>query len=80
MGPVMNRVREHLGPSDVAIIVARRTLLAAARALREHGATPPGLERVASRLALDSQFLPKRLTWEQVAQQALGAIAAPVAA
>ena len=44
MGPVVDRTREHLGPADAMIVRARRRLLGAARALREHGATPPGVD------------------------------------
>jgi phthalate 4,5-dioxygenase len=41
-GPIVDRTGEHLGTSDSAIIKVRRRLLAAARALRDHGAPPPG--------------------------------------
>lgn len=34
MGPIVDRSLEHLGPSDLAVITARRSLLAAARALQ----------------------------------------------
>jgi len=44
MGPIFDRSREHLGTSDGMIIRTRRRLIAAARALREHGATPPGVD------------------------------------
>jgi hypothetical protein len=41
-GPVVDRTAEHLGTSDSAIIRVRRRLITAARALRDHGAPPPG--------------------------------------
>jgi phenylpropionate dioxygenase-like ring-hydroxylating dioxygenase large terminal subunit len=44
MGPVYDRTKEHLGSADVMVIRSRRRLLAAARALRESGAVPPGVE------------------------------------
>ncbi len=45
MGAIVDRTREHLGPADTAIIALRRRLLAAARALRDHGTVPPGVDR-----------------------------------
>ena len=44
MGPIMDRSREHLGTTDQLIIRTRRRLVAAARALEEKGALPPGLD------------------------------------
>jgi phthalate 4,5-dioxygenase oxygenase subunit len=44
MGPVYDRTREHLGSADVVVIRARRRLVAAARALRESGSIPPGVD------------------------------------
>jgi hypothetical protein len=37
---------EHLAPSDQMIARTRRRLLAAARALRDRGVSPPGIENV----------------------------------
>jgi phenylpropionate dioxygenase-like ring-hydroxylating dioxygenase large terminal subunit len=45
MGPIIDRTHEHLGSSDVMIIRSRRRVIAAARALREAGVTPPGVDR-----------------------------------
>jgi hypothetical protein len=42
MGPIVRREREHLGPADRAIIVARRLLLDEVRAVAE-GKTPRGV-------------------------------------
>jgi len=44
MGPVMDRTNEHLGTTDAAIIQVRRKLLNAAKALRDRGITPPGVD------------------------------------
>jgi len=79
MGSIMDRTQEHLGPSDAAIIQVRRTLMMAARALREHGATPPGVESVPYVVGLSSLVAPKTLTFEEVAQMAVGKMAAPSA-
>src|SRR5919204_6390217 len=37
MGPIVDRSREHLGPADRAIIVARRLLLQAVKTVQEGG-------------------------------------------
>jgi hypothetical protein len=44
MGPIYDRESEHLGTTDALIIRTRRRLLAAARALAEHGTVPPGVD------------------------------------
>jgi hypothetical protein len=44
MGTIYNRSREHLGTTDQLIIRTRRRMLAAARALHEHGIVPPGVD------------------------------------
>ncbi|TMC03326.1 MAG: Rieske 2Fe-2S domain-containing protein [Chloroflexi bacterium] len=44
MGPIYDRTREHLGSSDAMVIRVRRRLIAAARALAESAATPPGVD------------------------------------
>ena len=41
MGETMDRTREHLGTADATIIKARRMLIGAALALRDHGVTRP---------------------------------------
>lgn len=45
MGAIVDRTKEHLGPADTVIIQVRRCLIRAARALREHGTAPPGVDR-----------------------------------
>ena len=44
MGPISDRTREHLGPSDAMIIRVRRRLLQAAKDLRDRGTVPPGVD------------------------------------
>ncbi len=44
MGPITDHTFEHLGPSDQMITRTRRRLLMAARALRDEGTLPPGVE------------------------------------
>jgi hypothetical protein len=44
MGPIVDHELEHLAPSDQMITRTRRRLLMAARALRDGGVRPPGVE------------------------------------
>jgi hypothetical protein len=44
MGPIYDRSREHLGTTDQLIIRTRRRMLAAAKAHRDHGIVPPGVD------------------------------------
>jgi phenylpropionate dioxygenase-like ring-hydroxylating dioxygenase large terminal subunit len=44
MGPIVDHELEHLAPSDQMIARTRRRLLIAARALRDKGVLPPGIE------------------------------------
>jgi phenylpropionate dioxygenase-like ring-hydroxylating dioxygenase large terminal subunit len=44
MGAITDHAFEHLGPSDQMIARTRRRLLQAARALRDKGTPPPGIE------------------------------------
>ena len=37
-------IRDSLGTTDALIIRTRRTMLQAAKALRDHGITPPGVD------------------------------------
>lgn len=45
MGPIYDRTGEHLGSSDQMVIRTRRRLVDAARALRDRGLVPPGVDR-----------------------------------
>jgi phthalate 4,5-dioxygenase oxygenase subunit len=44
MGPIYKRYNEHLGTTDAMIIRTRRKLIAVAKALRDHGTVPPGVD------------------------------------
>jgi len=46
MGPILDHTLEHLAASDQMIARTRRRLLSAARALRDKGTPPPGVENV----------------------------------
>jgi len=47
MGPIYDRTQERLGTSDQMVIRTRKRLLDAARALRDRGQIPPGVENPA---------------------------------
>src|SRR5437773_2531613 len=68
MGAIMDRSHEHLGPSDVTIVQMRRLLLGAATALREQGTAAPGVAVMAPIMASPTLFLPKSVTWEELAK------------
>jgi hypothetical protein len=44
MGPITDRTQEHLGSTDAMLIQVRRRLINAAKALRDSGVTPPGVD------------------------------------
>jgi hypothetical protein len=58
MGPVQNRVREHLVSSDNNIIMARRRLMDAADAAAR-GRAPPGLDPRVQRARALSMVVPR---------------------
>jgi len=68
MGAILDRTKEHLGPSDVTVIQMRRLLLTAATALQEHGTPPPGLSVTPPIMPSPTVFLPKSLTWEAISK------------
>ena len=45
MGPIYDRTKEHLGTTDMMVIRTRQKLLNAARALRDQGQTPAGVDK-----------------------------------
>ncbi|HZT06409.1 MAG TPA: Rieske 2Fe-2S domain-containing protein [Chloroflexota bacterium] len=64
MGRIVNRAREHLGPTDVAEMRVRMRLLEAARALRDRGEVPACVdEPSAFRFRCASGLLPKDVPW-----------------
>jgi hypothetical protein len=44
MGPIYDRTQEHLGSSDAMVIRTRRRAINAARALKDQGSIPPGVD------------------------------------
>ena len=64
MGTIYNRSREHLGTTDQLIIRTRRRLVAAARALRDKGTVPPGVDNPeVYRQRSGGVVLPRNVDW-----------------
>jgi hypothetical protein len=72
MGPLYDRTQENLCVQDIAIVTARRKLIAAARAMQQ-GSEPPG--RTAEEYALRSvtAHLPAQSDWFADAAKAMDA-------
>jgi phenylpropionate dioxygenase-like ring-hydroxylating dioxygenase large terminal subunit len=64
MGPLVHREREHLGPADRAIIVARRLLLDEVRAVAE-GRTPRGVSESYYNLRAIERIFEKETPWRE---------------
>jgi phthalate 4,5-dioxygenase oxygenase subunit len=74
MGPIYDRSQERLGMSDSGIIRARRRLMLAAKALREQGVAPPGVESPdAYRVRSAAVVLPRAASWIEGASQQMQA-------
>ena len=65
MGPIAPRPREHLVATDKGIVMTRRRLLDAAKALAR-GEMPPGLDAAAQRVRATSRVVPRTLAVEEV--------------
>ena len=65
MGPIMDRSKERLGTTDMMIIRARRRYLAAAKALRAQGVTPPTAGHPEQcRVRSGAAILPEGVDWQ----------------
>jgi phthalate 4,5-dioxygenase oxygenase subunit len=82
-GGVVDRTREHLGMSDIAVIRMRRRMLENVARL-ERGETPIGLEPGIpyERIASEQRVIPIETPWQTVGGHALEAHAprAPISA
>jgi phthalate 4,5-dioxygenase len=74
MGPIYDRTQEHLGGSDTAIIQVRRRWLKAAVDMRDHGLTPPGVNKPeAYYVRAAGVVLPRTAAWVEGASEHLAA-------
>jgi phenylpropionate dioxygenase-like ring-hydroxylating dioxygenase large terminal subunit len=79
MGPVVDRSKEHLGPADRAIIVARRLLLQAVKTVSE-GGDPPGTGSSYYQARAIERILPQGVAWRDALLPEMYATPEPVAA
>ena len=70
MGPIQDRTRENLVPTDQGIIMARRRLIKAAQEL-DKGIQPPGVDPAHTRVRSASVLLPKSAAFHEAAEEAL---------
>ncbi|HTY95297.1 MAG TPA: Rieske 2Fe-2S domain-containing protein [Steroidobacteraceae bacterium] len=66
-GPILDRTKEHLGTSDVAVVAWRRLLIKAARTLAETGQVPPALDPTVPwrTVRADTRVYPASRTWKE---------------
>ncbi|HEY7365924.1 MAG TPA: Rieske 2Fe-2S domain-containing protein [Methylomirabilota bacterium] len=81
MGPIIDRTQEHLGSSDAMIIRTRRRVINAARALRDAGTAPPGVDdpRV-YRYRSGGVILPRGADWLEATKELRQAFVPPASA
>jgi nitrite reductase/ring-hydroxylating ferredoxin subunit len=78
MGPIYDRTQEHLGSSDAMVIRTRRRAINAARALRDQGVTPPGVDDPAVyRQRSGGVILPRGADWLEATRDMRRAPAGP---
>jgi len=78
MGPVYDRTHEHLGTSDAMVIRTRRRLINAAKALRDHGTLPPGVDRPELyRRRSGGIILPRSADWQEATRHLVEPSVAP---
>jgi phthalate 4,5-dioxygenase oxygenase subunit len=71
MGPIYDRTQEHLGTTDAMVILVRRRLIDAARALREQGVVPANVEDpTLCRVRPASVLLPEGESWIAATEKA----------
>jgi nitrite reductase/ring-hydroxylating ferredoxin subunit len=82
MGAIVDRTQEHLGSTDQMIMMVRRRLLEAAKALRDHGTIPPCVDDPALYgVRSASLILPREADWHEETKDLLRAFSGfPIAA
>jgi phthalate 4,5-dioxygenase oxygenase subunit len=73
MGPIIDRSRENLVATDKGIVMARRRLLRAAKALLDSGTAPPGVDPAHQRVRSASVVLPPDTPFAEAVGDALSA-------
>jgi phthalate 4,5-dioxygenase len=75
MGPICDRSREKLAPTDRGIMLARRKLLAAVADFEENGTPPPGVDPETHAVRSASILLPRDQAYAEAASEHLRAVA-----
>src|SRR4029079_14982822 len=70
MGPIQDRTKEDLVPTDQGIIMARRRLIPAAQGVSQ-GRQPPGVDPAHTRVRSVAVILPKDVAFQEAAEDAL---------
>ncbi len=73
MGPICDRTREKLAPTDRGIMLARRMMFKAIKALQENGETPPGVDPETHKVRSASVLLPRDQEYKDAAKEQLRA-------
>ena len=73
MGPIVDRTRENLVGCDNGIIMARHRLMRAAKALREKGQIPPGVDTEHQKVRSAATLLPRSQPFQEGAAEGLKA-------
>src|ERR671936_1373188 len=73
MGPIVDRTKERLVPTDTGIIKARQKLRKAVEALRDEGMTPPGVDPAHHRVRSAAIVLPQEEAFIESCRDALAA-------
>ena len=70
MGPIIDRAQEHLGTSDAMVIRTRRRVIQAAKALRDGGVVPPGVDQPeVYRCRSGGVVLPRSADWLEATRE-----------
>jgi phthalate 4,5-dioxygenase len=70
MGHIYERSQEHLGTSDLMVIRTRKRLIDAAKALRDRGEVPPGVDNPAVyRVRSGGVVLPRGVEWVEATRE-----------
>ncbi len=64
MGAIVDRSKEHLGPADRAVIIARQLLLQAVRTVQDGGA-PPGVDESYYTVQAMHDLVPQEVEWRE---------------
>ena len=73
MGPICDRTREKLAPTDRGIMLARRKLLQALKAHQAQGRPPPGLDPETHKVRSAALLLPRGASYSEAAREQLRA-------